>query len=140
MRYELQVNEWTSWVIDRCFDTETSAKLYARERYAQNEWRIYDKADRRVTHQHDPSEAFEELASADLGRFRRVSEWTESHRRRMDQRQATAELERRRRNTLSRLNRVASQQRRPRRVQDWDFEDFCCVQSGEKVNWLQEGF
>lgn len=139
MRYELQINEWTDWVADRCFDTDVSAKLYARERYAQNEWRVYDKIARRVVHQHDPSEAFQEMAGADLNRFHRVAEWTESHRRRMDQQQRAAELERRRNSTLQRLHRVASRLPRSRQILE---EDFLCFTPAreEKVNWLQEGF
>lgn len=141
MRYDLQVNEWTAWITDRTFDSEVSAKLYARERYAQNEWRVYDRISQRIVHEHDPSEAMRQVAGADLNRFQRVAEWTESHRLR----QAQAHHIRQHNATISRLHRVATQNRRRQvNLRRWDFVDeglLCFTETkGDKVNWLQEGF
>ena len=146
MRYDLQINEWTDWITDRSFDTEVSAKLFARERYAQNEWRIYDRVNQRIVHEYDPSETLRQVAEADLTRFQRVAEWTESQRLRQSQQLRNVATQRQNNTTLNRLHRVASQNRRQAIINSrrWDFQDdelLCFSETkGDKVNWLQEGF
>lgn len=124
--FELQVNNWTDWEIIQKFDNETDAKSYARETYAQNEWRIYDDINQRVTHQHDPSQVFSDIAMADLDRFQRVDNWT----RRRQQR----ELRR------TRLQRHATRQRLLVERQRYDFWDIYLKIETDKVNWIKEGF
>jgi len=134
MQYDLQVNDWIDWEVVEKFNDQTDAKSYARETYAQNEWRIYDNVNQRVIHHHDPSQVFSEIAMADLDRFRRVDNWT---RRREDRQQ---QQQRRREINQNRVARLRMLHRNSPRNGVRDDMVFCFEEKTDKVNWIKEGF
>lgn len=133
MRYQLQVNDWGQWVVEKAFEAIILATAHARREYPQNEWKVIDLNTQRVVHEYNPSEAIASMARADIDRLDSLNRWNTDPEYR---RQQIAQNEtRRRRFDQFRARVVAEEDRRERREKKRKKKKELV-----KVNWLKEGF
>ena len=136
MRYVLEVQCWLDWEEERTFDTLEIARVYGRERFSHNVWRILDRfSSGEVVFEHDPTIAFEQSANHDIERFARTDRW-------IAQRAAAPRIPQR-----QRMGQIASRQRsspRPTRfyrdMLELSNEELVYKSKYEKVDWKHEGF
>jgi len=136
MRYVLEVQGWLDWEEERTFDTLEIARVYGRERFSHNVWRVLDRfASSEVVFEHDPTIAFEQSANHDIERFARTDRW-------MAQRTAAPRVPQR-----QRLGQIASRQRNVSRssrfyrdMLEIEIEELMPQSKYEKVDWRKEGF
>jgi hypothetical protein len=160
-KFSLEVQNWGNWELERDFSSLDRAIRFGRERFPENEWRVYDRVAREVVHVHDPAVALEQTARQEFQRFQTTERWRE----RFAERAAAEVLARQQR---ERIAEVAARQRereqvRRNRLRGFRFvgeppeilrmsrptfdaiEDLFDDESrvrdrDDKVDWLKEGF
>jgi hypothetical protein len=138
MRYVLEVQSWAEWSVERKFDSLEIARLYGKERFSHNTWRIVDHfAAGEVVFLYDPTIAFEQQANLDIQRFERTDRW-------MAQRDSPPRVAQR-----QRMGQIATRQRTSGRSQylrdmlDISIEELVGTKKPkmqDKVDWKNEGF
>jgi len=138
MRYVLEVQSWAEWGVERKFDSLEIARLYGKERFSHNTWRIVDHfAAGEVVFLYDPTIAFEQQANLDIQRFERTDRW-------MAQRESQPRVAQR-----QRMGQIATRQRTSSRSQylrdmlDISIEELVGTKKSkkqDKVDWKNEGF
>jgi hypothetical protein len=135
MRYVLEVQNWVEWQEERKFDSIEIARIFGKERFPHNVWRILDRfASGEVVHEHDPTIAFEQQANFDIERFARSDRWVAQRdaRPRQPQRQMLGQIASR--------QRTAPRQRFYRDMLEMDLDELVSQRKYEKVDWKNEGF
>ena len=156
-KFSLEVENWTEYELVKDFSSFDRAKRYGLERFAQNNFRVFDRSAGAVVYEHDPFEVIQREASGELNRFRQNEKWRRifaerradeiragQERERLAERAARlraqqAELDRQRRQRLQGFSFVGGE---PDIMSDawWDAQVKRSNPVVEKVNWIKEGF
>jgi hypothetical protein len=162
-KFSLEVNNWGEWELERDFSSIGVASRHARERFAQNEWRVIDRITGEVVLVYDPNTVIESEARNEQARFQRTERWRQAFSNR-----AIAEVIAQQQR--EQLVEVASRQRATQRQREEDrrarlrgfrfdgdapailrsatpmwVEEFAVIfsdsrRNNTRVNWLKEGF
>jgi hypothetical protein len=157
-KFSLEVENWTEFELVKDFSSLDRAQRYGKERFPQNQWRVFDRTAGAVVFEYDPFATIANEASSELKRFEDTERWRlRFAEQRADEIRARQERERvAERNARRRRAQVEHDRQRRERLQGFGFvgtqpsisieddwfedEDFYENPATEKVNWLKEGF
>lgn len=122
--YDLYIENWTNYELEKQFSSLEEATRVANENFTYNAWKIYYQGE--VVISADATAGLQQVASEDLHRIKSLEKWTRQKQKLM----RVAAQQRERRRTVSNLRRF-------HQIYGWEYQT---LTKKKKVNWIEEGF
>lgn len=74
-KFSLEIENWGTWSLEKDFSSLDRAIRHGREKFPQNEWRVFDRVSGEFVYFNDPLMEMQQEANQELLRYEETTHW-----------------------------------------------------------------